>query len=525
MFANNIIGKKSFSSLNKRIAILANSKSSDAAGARFMKALRTVSQSDDIEYFGHGGERMMKAGLAESEMDISEFNDKTFYTWRKTKQVSEIQSKMRWHPLNMINAHYRRNANNILSNMEESDYIKHIYRHRPSVVLSFDNEYFTFKFMEKLNSFYVNSGVTRPQKHYYNRFIRDMRPFHEQYIDYMHYTVPKRTHTGSEYFFPGQYVGQHGVYDAVRHLLLSDPEQKHLVSENTIQVNEKWYAGEMDKAIKKVRAAFREKHKIAEDSTVIFFAPGNETNEATFCFESVRKGVEEFLLKYSSPTSLSPVAKPLDKFHTIISVEEGSESENLIFDLIEQRGWKGGITVVKDTKNEHFDAMAASDLGIIYDGQMIGSAAACNLPTMILLEMRMHHQWYHDLFNRWWNSMVTIADKDIYPEIIGGQAWFGKICDTLGEWYIQPSIRYDMVRGWEGFVRDSMHRLDAPEVDKLKGDNEVVMHHGKELGTYADGFHLMATKVWKDVENYESNIGFINEINTKKLHKRIPNMN
>jgi hypothetical protein len=392
-------------------------------------------------------------------------------------------------------------------------------------VLSFDNEYFTFKFMERLNKFYHNSGVTRPQKHYHNRFIRDMRPFHEEYVDYMHYTVPKRTHTGSEYFFAGQYVGQHGVYDAVRHLLLSDPEQKHLVSESTIQINEKWFAGETDKAIKKVRAAFREKHKIDEDATVIFFSPGNEKNEATFCFESVRKGVAEFFLKYSSPTSLSPVAKPLGKFHTVISIEEGCESEEHIFRLIEERGWKGNFTIVKNTNNEHFDGMAASDLGIMYDGQMIGSAAACHLPTMILLEMRMHHQWYHDLFNRWWNSMVTIADKDIYPEIIGGQAWFGKICDTLGEWYIQPSIRYDMVRGWEGFVKDSMHRLDAPGTDKLMGSNQLSVHQGQQYGTYADGYHLMATKVWEDIQGYESNIGFINEINTKKLHKRVPNMN
>ena len=160
---------------------------------------------------------------------------------------------------------------------------------------------------------------------------------------------------------------------------------------------------------------------------MIFFAPGNEKNEATFCFESVRKGVEEFLYKYSSPSSLSPIAKPLDKFHTIISLEEGSASESYVKELLAERGWKGTYTLVSNHENEYLDAMASSDLGIMYDGQLIGSAVATHLPTMILLEMRMHHQYYHDLFNRWWNNMVTIADKDIYPELIGGQAWFGKI--------------------------------------------------------------------------------------------------
>lgn len=370
----------------------------------------------------------MKAeGLMESEMDIGNFNDKTFYTWRKTKQLTENHSAMRWSSWNLINSHYTRNANSILGLMDENDFVRNVYRHRPSVVLSFDNEYFTFEFMERLNKFYINSSITKPKRHYINRFIRDFRGYHHKYIDYMHYTIPKRTATPTEYFFPGQYIGQQGVYDAVRHLLSSDPELKHLVSENTIKLNEKWYAGDLDKAINKVKDTFRAKHNVDEDSTVVFFAPGNEKNEAAFCFESVKKGVEEFLLKYSAPTSLSPVAKPLSKFHTFISLEKGSSSDKYVRNLIKERGWKGNFTIVTNQNNEHLDAMAASDIGIIYDGQLIGSAVANHLPTMILLDMRMHHQWYHDLYNRWWNEMITIADKDIYPELIGGQAWFGKI--------------------------------------------------------------------------------------------------
>ena len=426
MLMNNIIGKRCFSSINKHITIMANSNSADVKAARFMQALKKVSGGETFDYFGHGGQRMRHEGLNDSEIDISNFNDKTFYTWRKTKQLSQNHSAMRWSSWNWVNQHYRRNANSILGLIEENDYVKNSYKHKPSVVLSFDNEYFTFEIMERLNKYYVNNPE-KPKKHYVNRFIRDMRPYHEELIDHMHYTIPKRTATPSEYFFPGQYIGQQGVYDAVKHLLSSDPELKHLVQEDSLQLNEKWFAGDLDKSIQKVKASFREKHGIEEDATVIFFAPGNEKNESSFSFESVRKGVEEFLLKYSAPTSLSPVAKPLEKFHTFISLEEGSAAEAHVRELLDERGWKGKYTIVTDKNNEHFDAMASSDLGIIYDGQLIGSAAVNHLPTMILLDMRMHHQWYHDLFNRWWNDMVTIADKDIYPEIIGGQAWFGKI--------------------------------------------------------------------------------------------------
>jgi lipid A disaccharide synthetase len=107
---------------------------------------------------------------------------------------------------------------------------------------------------------------------------------------------------------------------------------------------------------------------------------------------------------------------------------------------------------VTDDNNEHLDAMCAADLGIIYDGQMVSSAAACHLPAMSLIKMRMHHHWYHDLFNRWATDMNIIADNNVYPELIGGEAWFGKIADSLAEWYIKPDTRYKMIRKFDGFV-------------------------------------------------------------------------
>lgn len=43
--------------------------------------------------------------------------------------------------------------------------------------------------------------------------------------------------------------------------------------------------------------------------------------------ENIRKGVKEFLLKYSAPTSLSLKAPPLDKYVTVLSLHKGSEGE------------------------------------------------------------------------------------------------------------------------------------------------------------------------------------------------------
>ena len=76
--------------------------------------------------------------------------------------------------------------------------------------------------------------------------------------------------------------------------------------------------------------------------------------------------------------------------------------------------------------------MAASDYGMAYSGAIIGQAVACHLPCMILLNMKKVNQFFHTHFNLWWDDMILTAGRDIYPEIIGGQAWYGKITDTLG---------------------------------------------------------------------------------------------
>jgi hypothetical protein len=110
-----------------------------------------------------------------------------------------------------------------------------------------------------------------------------------------------------------------------------------------------------------------------------------------FTAETVRKGIKEFLLKFSAPTSLSPKAHPLSNFVTVISLHSGSEGEKYMREFLKQKEWTGKVIFVSNEENHHLDAMCASDVGIIHDGQMISSAAACHLPTMNLLDMRMHH--------------------------------------------------------------------------------------------------------------------------------------
>ena len=379
---------------------------------------------------------------------------------------------------------------------------KKIYQARPDLILNIDNEYMTFLLMDQLKRYYGNGAVAMPQRHYLNRFVRDMRNWTEQYVDFMHYTVPLTTGVGGGYKFPSEYMGQYGVFEAVRHIYNSTG-LKHLVSKDgsELHVSKKYFSTDSEKAIQDIRSSWRAANGMNDEQTVIFYAAGNEINEAKFTAEATRKGIREFLLKYSAPTSLSAKARPLDNFVTVISTHVGSAGEQYIKEFVRETDWMGRVVFVNNEEDEHLNAMCAADFGIIHDGQMVSSAAACHLPTMNCFNMRMHNQFYNELFNRWWNDMNIIADNQVYPEMIGGEVWFGKIADTLGSWYLNPDTRYLMIRKFDGFVKEAMSYkpIDRTQVTT----RDIILNDGKAYDVYVDPFTVATNKIWADMQDYQ----------------------
>jgi len=101
--------------------------------------------------------------------------------------------------------------------------------------------------------------------------------------------------------------------------------------------------------------------------------------------------------------------------------------------------------------------------------------------------------------------MNIIADNNIYPELIGGEAWFGKIADSLAEWYLKPEIRYDLVRKWEFFLKDAMSykQLDRSVVKS----KELVLNDGQAYDEFKDPFRQVAQHLWNDIKNYDLKAG------------------
>ena len=143
-----------------------------------------------------------------------------------------------------------------------SDLPKRIYQSRPDLILNIDNEYMTFMLMDDIKKYYTNSSVIMPQRHYLNRFVRDFRNWTEKYVDYMHYTVPLKTSVGAGYSFPGEYMGQYGVYEAVRHIYNSSDKLKGLVSADgsELHVSKRYFAPDLEKAIGGIRNQWREQN-------------------------------------------------------------------------------------------------------------------------------------------------------------------------------------------------------------------------------------------------------------------------
>ena len=142
--------------------------------------------------------------------------------------------------------------------------------------------------------------------------------------------------------------------------------------------------------------------------------------------------------------------------------------------------------MVTEQNNQHYDAMAASDFGFIYDGQMVMFASALHLPVNTLMDMRMHHQWFNHSHNRWQNDMNINADNMMNDELIGGQAWFGKICDALAENYVKPENRYIQIKKFDGFVQECM---SFKPIDRsVVRTKELMLEDGQAYDQYYEPF-------------------------------------
>ena len=101
----------------------------------------------------------------------------------------------------------------------------------------------------------------------------------------MHYTIPLFTPVPDGFRFPSIYVGQYGVYDAIKHLFKNDPQNLNHVFEDWLWLSKDWFCDQLEKSVLWTRTRFRSARGIEDDDCLIFVNPGNTEKEVLFTYE------------------------------------------------------------------------------------------------------------------------------------------------------------------------------------------------------------------------------------------------
>ena len=93
------------------------------------------------------------------------------------------------------------------------------------------------------------------------------------FCDHAFYTLALRIINKRHFVFPSHYIGQYGAYDAIRHLWVKSGLFPDLVKEESIIASRDHSLDDIERARLVLGEAFRTKHKIDMEATVVFLAP------------------------------------------------------------------------------------------------------------------------------------------------------------------------------------------------------------------------------------------------------------
>lgn len=423
--------------MNKTLCLLANSKVGDVYGSRIISKLKMSYGLEDIQLIGNGGEQLSRNHQMKSITNLDDMREKVLNLWRYHMKT---YLNMKYHPINYYQHPLLRTNYNLLKLMEEHEVFENLVRARPSCILSLDNENLStemvksigFRYTDKFRNVQGGFGkLKRPDSYMLTNTVRNWDENHRFFCDKAFFTYAFKQINRRWYVFPSHYVGQYGAYDALRHIYQKSGLFNDLVKENSVLASRDHSYDHIEKARVKVGEMFRDKHGLSSDATLVFLSPGDTVEENEYTMEPFRRGYNEFILKNSYPTSLSHYAPPKNMFKLVISVHKGTQSEETVRNFLKENQFETDVIVVTNEDNEHFDAICASDFGVVYNGQMVSSAATLHLNFFTMQNMNDLHYFWHTWENRWLADINVNADRPAVKEMAAGEFWFGKICEEL----------------------------------------------------------------------------------------------
>jgi hypothetical protein len=98
---------------------------------------------------------------------------------------------------------------------------------------------------------------------------------------------------------------------------------------------------------------------------------------------------------------------------------------------------------------------------------------------------------------------------------MGGEAWFGKITDSLAETYVRPDTRYEIISKFDGFIAEA---LSYKPIDReVVKSRDLILSDGQAYNVYMDPHAVAARHMWRDIEKYNRHGAACHNINALKV--------
>jgi lipid A disaccharide synthetase len=399
-----------------------------------MADLKELSQGK-VEFIGAGGPLMVAEGLNNPLYKSDVFNHNPFVPFRTT--IVDEGNWWLWLKHNPITKRYTRPMHQVLR--QRNQIVESIFRNHPSSIVTIDHDILSWKLQRQISELYAQSCVPKPKQVHLGQFVNRYAVEHSKYLDHVLYTIPIDPSNWNKYTISSTYIGQDSFYRAYRFLLSRSQEGKALLEDNAVWMHRTHFYAEVEPFIVAERTRFRTKHQIKAQETVLFFAPGSNTEEVAWTLPHLIGTANLFAKTYEVSEGQHVIVLPTTP--TVAAQ---------VTKAVKEATWHKNIRViVLLTEEDKYSALAGSDLGIVYNGEIAGECLANQLSTVVVQNMTKLEFYTMTAWNRFINHLNIIADGPIYPEVIDGQCHPPKLVELIGEWYTSEAARFWPLQGFE----------------------------------------------------------------------------
>lgn len=162
------------------------------------------------------------------------------------------------------------------------------------------------KAYQSIREYYdVQQNLAPPRVHFNNLLQLFSQTEKEQWLDHLFYTNPRPAVNPQNYKFPSTFIGNQGLYNAVRYLYSSSSRHSQLVDDRGLWLDPTYHPLILENLTLEEGLRFRQKHKIDETATVFFASPGSSLAEAKLFSKTIIDGAKLLIQKVTSSEKLS----------------------------------------------------------------------------------------------------------------------------------------------------------------------------------------------------------------------------